>query len=147
VHEGGPAYNAGIRPGDILVTVNGEVVTPSALPTFALGTDAAVTVRRAGEARDTPLTIVLPKAPANGKANAKPPMAEPTSVTARLLDEEIGDVRVAFFPGVNGQRFARELDSALAVVPPHVEVPLSPVELRAGRDTQLDVAMSTVRGK
>jgi C-terminal processing protease CtpA/Prc len=116
VHEGGPAYNAGIRPGDILVTVNGEVVTPPALPTFALGTDAGVTVRRAGEAKDTPLTVVLPKAPANGKANAKPPMAEPTSVTARLLDEEIGYLRVAFFPGVNGQRFARDLDAALAAV-------------------------------
>jgi carboxyl-terminal processing protease len=116
VHEGGPAHNAGIRPGDILVTVNREVVTPLALPTFALGTDAAVTVRRAGEAKDTPLTIVLPKAPANGKVNAKPPMAEPTSVTARLLDEEVGYLRVAFFPGVNGQRFARDLDAALAAV-------------------------------
>jgi carboxyl-terminal processing protease len=116
VHEGGPAYSAGVRPGDILVTVNGEVVTPPALPTFALGTDAAVTVRRAGEAKDTPLTVVLPKAPANGKANAKPPMAEPTSVTARLLDEDIGYLRVAFFPGVNGQRFARDLDAALAAV-------------------------------
>jgi carboxyl-terminal processing protease len=116
VHEGGPAHNAGIRPGDILVTVNGEVVIPPALPTFALGTDAAVTVRRAGEVTDTPLTIVLPKAPAKGKPNAKPPMAEPTSVTARLLDEEIGYLRVAFFPGVNGQRFARDLDAALAAV-------------------------------
>ena len=116
VHEGGPAYNACIRPGDILVTVNGEVVTPPALPTFALGSDAAVTVRRAGGAKDTPLTVVLPKAPANGKADAKPPMAEPTSVTARPLDDEIGYLRVAFFPGVNGQRFARDLEAALARV-------------------------------
>ena len=116
VHPGGPAYDAGVRPGDILVTVNGETVTPPALPTFALGTDATVTVRRAGESREEALTIVLPKAPANGKANAKPPMAEPTSVTARLLDEEIGYLRVAFFPGVNGQRFARELEAALAAL-------------------------------
>lgn len=116
VHEGGPAYNAGIRPGDILVTVNGEGVTPPTLPTFALGADATVTVRRAAGLKDTPITIVLPKAPAKGKANAKPPMAEPTSVTARLLDEEIGYLRVAFFPGVNGQRFARDLEAALATV-------------------------------
>ncbi len=99
VHEGGPAYNTGIRPGNILVTVNGEVVTPPVLPTFALGTDAAVTVRRAGEAKDTPFTIVLPKATANGKANAKPPMAEPTSVTARMLDEEIGYLRCRVLSG------------------------------------------------
>ena len=32
-------------------------------------------------------------------------------------------------------------------VAPHVEVPLSPMELRAGRDNQLEVAMATVRGK
>jgi hypothetical protein len=30
---------------------------------------------------------------------------------------------------------------------PHVEVPVSPVELRVGRDTQLEVAVATVRGK
>jgi carboxyl-terminal processing protease len=116
VHEGGPAHNAGIRPGDILVTVNGDAITPPALPTFALGTDATVTVRRADDSKDAPVTIALPKAPANAKATAKPPMAEPTSVTARLLDEEVGYLRVAFFPGVNGQRFARDLDAALAAV-------------------------------
>ena len=116
VHEGGPAHEAGIRPGDILMTVSGEAVTPPTLPTFALGTDATVTVRRAGEANDRPVTIVLPKAPTNGKANAQPPMAEPRSVTARLLDDGIGYLRVAFFPGVNGQRFARDLDAALGPV-------------------------------
>src|SRR3989337_1491111 len=41
-------------------------------------------------------------------------MAEPTSVTSRMLEPGIGYVRIAFFPGVNGQRFARELDGALA---------------------------------
>src|SRR5438552_3057504 len=84
-----------VRLRDILVTVNEEVVTPPTLPTFALGTDATVTVRPASELKDARFTIVLPKAPPNGKANAKPPMAEPTSVTARLLDKEIGYLRVA----------------------------------------------------
>ena len=31
-----------------------------------------------------------------------------------MLDQEVGYLRVAFFPGVNGQRFARELESSLA---------------------------------
>ena len=41
-------------------------------------------------------------------------MAEPTSVTSRVIDGGIGYVRVAFFPGANGQRFARDLTSALS---------------------------------
>lgn len=44
-------------------------------------------------------------------------MAEPTSVSARVLDDAIGHLRVALFPGVNGQRFARAFDQALATLP------------------------------
>jgi hypothetical protein len=43
-------------------------------------------------------------------------MAEPTSVTARPIKSGIGYVRIAFFPVVGGQRFARELDRALVTV-------------------------------
>jgi C-terminal processing protease CtpA/Prc len=43
-------------------------------------------------------------------------MAEPTSVTANSIQPGIGYLRIAFFPGVNGQRFARDLDRALATV-------------------------------
>jgi carboxyl-terminal processing protease len=115
VHEGGPAHIAGIRAGDFLLSVNGSPIQPPALPTFALGTDAQVTIESSeGKARD--VQVVLPKANP-GKANAKPPMAEPLSVTAREIKPGIGYVRIAFFPGVNGQRFARELDRALAEIP------------------------------
>jgi hypothetical protein len=31
-------------------------------------------------------------------------MAEPTAVTARMLDDGIGYIKVAFFPGANGRR-------------------------------------------
>lgn len=115
VHEGGPAHMAGIRPGDILLSVNGCSIQPPELPTFALGTDAQVTIEGSdGKARE--VQVVLPKAEP-GKANAKPPMAEPLSVTARTIKPGIGYVRIGFFPGVNGQRFARELDRALADIP------------------------------
>ncbi len=114
VHDGGPARAAGIRPGDLLLRVNDRSIAPPELPTFALGTDAQVTIESVdGGARD--VTVVLPKADP-GKRNAKPPMAEPTSVTARPINSSIGYVRIAFFPGVNGQRFARELDRALVTV-------------------------------
>jgi carboxyl-terminal processing protease len=114
VHDGGPAHAGGIRPGDLLLRVNDRSIAPPELPTFALGTDAQITIERVdGEARE--VTVVLPKADP-GKRNAKPPMAEPTSVTARLIKSGVGYVRIAFFPGVNGQRFARELDRALATV-------------------------------
>jgi hypothetical protein len=116
VHEGGPAHKAGIRPGDALLTVNGEDVVPPTLPTFALGQDHTITVQTAAaESRD--VQVVLPKAPPNGKASSQPPMAEPTSVTAREVAPGIGHLRVAFFPGVNGQRFARALDDAFAQMP------------------------------
>ena len=116
VHEGGPAQAAGIRAGDLLLAVNGQRVEPPTLPTFALGQDHSVSIENAaGERRD--VTIVLPKAATNGKAPSKPPMAEPASVTARTIRPGIGHLRVAFFPGVNGQKFARALDAALAQLP------------------------------
>jgi carboxyl-terminal processing protease len=116
VHEGGPAYRAGVRPGDILLEVDGQSVRPPTLPTFNLGIDCEFTIEgRGGHIHKTPM--VLPKADPSRRNGGKPPMAEPTSVTARMLPGGIGYVRVAFFPGANGQRFARELDRALATLP------------------------------
>jgi hypothetical protein len=85
------------------------------LPTFALGTDAELTIE-SGDGSPKQVHVVLPKAEP-GQANAKLPMAQPSSVTAREITPGIGYVKIAFFPGVNGQRFAGELDRALAEIP------------------------------
>src|SRR5882672_11582158 len=61
VHEGGPAYAAGLRPGDILLEVDGQSVRPPTLPTFNLGIDCEFTIEGGGgQIHRTP--IVLPKA-------------------------------------------------------------------------------------
>jgi C-terminal processing protease CtpA/Prc len=43
-------------------------------------------------------------------------MALPVAVTSRTLEESVGYVRVAFFPGASGQPFARLLDDALTKI-------------------------------
>ncbi|MEO7275268.1 MAG: hypothetical protein ABIX28_01915, partial [Vicinamibacterales bacterium] len=89
--------------------MNGQRFEPPILPTFALSQDHAVSIENAaGERRD--VNVVLPKAGADGKTASKPLMAEPASVTAQMIRPGIGHLRVAFFPGVNGQKFARALD-------------------------------------
>lgn len=115
VHEGGPAYEAGIRPGDVLLAVNDVRAQPPAAPSFRLGEDAVTTVRRPdGEERR--LTLTLPKADPRSNGRGTPPMAQPTAVTSRVLGDGIGYVRVAFFPGASGQPFAGALDRALAAL-------------------------------
>ena len=116
VHEGGPAHVAGVRPGDLLLKVNGESIAPPQTITFALGKDHVVTVHR-GDGSVQDLRLDLPKAPPGGKAPAKPPMAEPTAVIARPVAPGIGLLRIAFFPGINGHWFAQALEKGLADVP------------------------------
>lgn len=70
-YEGGPAYVAGIRAGDVLLTASGKQIYPPEIPTFGLGTDAELTIERAdGSSRQ--VQVVLPKGEP-GKAKAKPP--------------------------------------------------------------------------
>ena len=88
VHEGGPAHDAGIRPGDFLLAVDDAAFKPPALPLFHLGQDAVATVRRI-EGPDRRLTITLPKADAR-KSKSTPPMAVPMAVTSRLLPDGVG---------------------------------------------------------
>lgn len=114
VHEGGPAHTAGVRAGDVLLQAHGEDVRPPELPMFGLGNDHSLTIQDRND-RIRQVQLVLPKAQP-GKATARPPMAEPTSVIAKSIEPGIAYVRIAFFPGVNGQRFAQELDRALATL-------------------------------
>ena len=112
----GPHRRRASARATLLLAVNGQRVEPPSLPTFALGQDHAVTVEN-GNGQSRTLQVVLPKAETNGKAPSK------------LLDGRAGKRHrpgdyagnrsspLAFFPGVNGQKFARALDAALAQLP------------------------------
>lgn len=121
VHEGGPAHQAGARPGDFLLAIDDTPAKPPVPPRFHLGQDALVTLRRL-EGPDRQLIITLPKPDARKNGKGTPPMAVPTAVTSRrLLTNGVGYVRVAFFPGASGQPFAREFDRAIAALGPSCE--------------------------
>jgi carboxyl-terminal processing protease len=116
VHEGGPVHTAGVRPGDVLLTVNGESILPPKTITFALGKGHVVSIPR-GDGSVRELRIELPKAAANGKPPAKPPMAEPTPVTAQWVGPGVGLLRVAFVPRYQRPSVAQALERALAELP------------------------------
>ncbi|MGE4222286.1 MAG: S41 family peptidase [Vicinamibacterales bacterium] len=109
VHPGGPAAEAGIAPGDVLLTIDGkDVVPPEGLP-FGLGSAYTFTVRR----RDG--TTVQPTIDVPVSKDRKRPIVVPGQVvTARRLDEGIGVVRVSMFPGVLGMDVARDISRAVA---------------------------------
>lgn len=113
VLEGGVAHKAGIEPGETLLEVSGGRVVPPDFPRFNLGTSTEVLIEsRNGERRT--VTVAMPQPTDQGR----PPLSEVKAVHSRKLSEDIGYVRVAYFPGSAGDRFARAYEQALAALGP-----------------------------
>lgn len=109
VHPGGAAARAGIRPGDVLLTIDGkDVVPPEGIP-FQLGAAYTFTVRRPNGSTTEP-TVEVP-----GSKEKKRPIVVPDQVvTATKLDDGTGLIRVSMFPGVLGMDVARDMSRAVA---------------------------------
>lgn len=109
VHPGGAADRAGIRPGDVLLTIDGkDVIPPDGIP-FQLGIAYTFTVRRPNGSTAEP-TVEVP-----GSKEKKRPIVVPDQVvTATKLDDGTGVVRVSMFPGVLGMDVARDMSRAVA---------------------------------
>lgn len=108
VHPGGVAAQAGIRPGDILLTVSDKELVPPEPATFALGRDYAVTIRRT-DGSTTRSTLAVP-----GSKEKKRPIVIPDQVvTASKLAPDIGLIRVSMFPGILGMDVARDISRAV----------------------------------
>lgn len=109
VHPGGIAAQAGIRPGDVLLTIGEKEFRPPEAMPFSLGQTYTFTVRRP-DGSTTPLTMAVP-----GSAERKRPIVVPEQVvTATKLHDRVGFIRVSMFPGVLGMDVARDVSRAIA---------------------------------
>jgi len=110
VFDEGPAHVAGIRPGDLLIAVDGVSNAPPAVPPFRTGQAYMLTVSnsRREDTRDLMIQI-----PARKGTKARPPIVEPKSLVHMTLPGNIGLLKIAYFPGAFGVRFAKTLDEAI----------------------------------
>jgi C-terminal processing protease CtpA/Prc len=107
VHSGGAASNFGIKPGDILLSVDGREIAPPEHPVFAMGKQTGLEiVGRDDQRRVVTVDVARPK----GK---KLHFAEPTLVEARPLEGGLSYLKVAIFPGLIGVEVANEISRAV----------------------------------
>jgi C-terminal processing protease CtpA/Prc len=107
VHSGGAASNAGIKPGDILLNVDGLEIAPPEHPVFAMGKQTSLEiVGRDNQLRVVAVDVARPK----GK---KLHFVEPTLVEARHLEGGLGYLKAAMFPGLIGVEVANEISRAV----------------------------------
>jgi C-terminal processing protease CtpA/Prc len=113
VFEGGPADTAGIRPGDLLLALNDRSCEAPSVPQFAAGAAHKLQVSdiNGGNSRE-----LLVNVPYRRGSKQRPPIIEPKSITHRMISPEIGLLRITYFPGAMGMRFARLLDTAIAAL-------------------------------
>lgn len=109
VHPGGLAANAGIKPGDVLITVNDAEAVPPAAPVFALGADHRVVYRRRNGQANT-VDISVP----TSQSKKRPLIVPDQVVTSRKLDGGIGYLRISMFPGMLGIDVARDISAAIS---------------------------------
>jgi carboxyl-terminal processing protease len=106
VHEGGPAYVAGLRPGDILLQIGNQDLRPPAPPIFPVGRDSQITFRnRKGDNVNLILHVPSPR-------SKNRPIIVPKSVLCSQLPDEVGWIKVTMFPGAVGIDVAHALDKA-----------------------------------
>jgi C-terminal processing protease CtpA/Prc len=106
VHAGGPGHAAGLRPMDVLLTINSKLISPPEAPMFPMGT--AVTLQIQREAEELTLAVSIP-----APRSRKQPYAEPEAVMSKRLSDGTGYLKVTILPGLLGLDVARSIDKAV----------------------------------
>lgn len=110
VFDDGPAHVAGIKPGDLVVAVDGMSYAPPSLPPFRTGRTYTLSVSNSRRENTLDLTIHVP---ARRGTKARPPIVEPKSLVHTMLPGNVGLLKIVYFPGAFGMRFAKTLDAAI----------------------------------
>jgi carboxyl-terminal processing protease len=110
VHQGGPAYTAGIRPGDLLLECDGREIRPPHDLMFSIGESANLLIEKLhGEQQKVRVQLPIPK-------SKKHPVSAPDPVQAERLSYEIGLLKVTMFPGAIGIDVAKDIDRGIAAL-------------------------------
>ncbi|MGA2113386.1 MAG: S41 family peptidase [Bryobacteraceae bacterium] len=107
VHEGGPAHSAGLRPLDVLKSVNGNIVCPPDQPMFPMGTQVELALQRGDD--DVVLSVTIPQ-----PRSRKQPYSEPKAVAWARMENGVGYLKVTILPGQIGLDVSRAIDAAVA---------------------------------
>ena len=110
VFEGGPAQVAGIQPGDILEAVDTNECVPPTTPYFAIGRTHTLLVRKpkCGARKEIAIPVPMRKG-----TKRRPPIVEPKSPIHAMIGQDVGLLKIAYFPGAFGLAFANTLDHAV----------------------------------
>jgi C-terminal processing protease CtpA/Prc len=111
IFEDGAAAQSGVRPGYLLLSVNGVPVVPPEYPTFRFGAEHHLTVQAPNETMTNDVAVTVPE---RKTTRPKLPFVEPKSVSYRMLTDKIGLVKIVYFSGMFGIRFSKILDAAIA---------------------------------
>src|SRR6267142_2641366 len=98
VIEDGPTFQAGIHPGELLLSIDSEPVIPPTPANFRIGGSHKLEIGTLSGAKRQDVIEVR-----NRAAKDRPPMIEPRSLSHRMLGPDTGLVKVATFPGAVGQ--------------------------------------------
>lgn len=110
VHQGGPAYAAGIRPGDLLLECGGREIRPPDDLVFSIGESANLLIEKLhGGQQKVNVQLPMPKSP-------KHPVTAPQAVSTERLRDQIGLLKIAMFPGAVGIDVAKDIDRGLAAL-------------------------------
>lgn len=105
VQPGGVAERAGVRPADILLSIDGKPAVPAGEPDFEMGTSVPIVISRNGDRKPTQVELRIP-----GPKYRSNPYSEPQSAVAKMINGDIGYLKISLFPGMMGIDFAKLLD-------------------------------------